>query len=102
MHYRKLDGVPAAVVHMHAFPFTVEGTKIIASPVGANGPGWECRIDGPQSVGYVQQTYTYGDLLNIFTFVLLFLQVLQRIFLKLNNKSKEHFEWEFSTGPFPP
>ena len=45
----------------HAFPFTVEDKEITASPVGAEGPGWESRIDGPQSVGYLQQTYTYGD-----------------------------------------
>ena len=51
---------------MADFSFSTEESdqkkKVTACPVDAEGPGWICRIDGHQLVGYICGCFIYnGD-----------------------------------------
>ena len=47
---------------MSDFSFSTEESdqkkKVTACPVDAEGPGWTCRIDGHQLVGYICKCLT--------------------------------------------
>ena len=65
LHENGWNSCSSGVAH---FSFVAEEAKITAFPGDDKGPGWISRIDGHQSVGYMQMS-CYGDFLITFFFI---------------------------------